>query len=57
MRQHVPAWVQDELQRKGYAVEKSRLTSGPITAIFFDRQHGTVWGGASDCGEDYGIGW
>jgi gamma-glutamyltranspeptidase/glutathione hydrolase len=57
MRQHVPAWVQDELQRKGYAVEKSRLTSGPITAIFFDRQHGTLWGGASDCGEDYGIGW
>ena len=32
-------------------------TSGPINAIFFDREHGTMWGGSSDYGEDYGIAW
>ena len=30
---------------------------GPITAIFFDTEHGSMWGGASDFGEDYGIAW
>ena len=33
------------------------ITSGPINAIFFDREHGTMWGGSSHHGEDYGIGW
>ena len=32
-------------------------TYGPITAIEFDLEHGTMWGGASDFGEDYGIAW
>jgi gamma-glutamyltranspeptidase/glutathione hydrolase len=41
----------------GYALTFSRLTSGPITAIMLDRKHGTMWGGASNHGEDYGIGW
>ena len=57
LREDVPAWVQDELRRKGYEVETRRRTSGPITAIFFDREHDTMWGGASDYGEDYGVGW
>ena len=57
LREDVPTWVQDELRRKGYDVETSRRTSGPITAIFFDREHGTMWGGASDYGEDYGVSW
>ena len=26
-------------------------------AILFDHEHGTMWGGSSDYGEDYGIGW
>ena len=30
---------------------------GPINAIFFDRAHGTFWGGSSNYGEDYGIAW
>jgi gamma-glutamyltranspeptidase/glutathione hydrolase len=57
VRDDVPSWVRSELTGMGYAVETRERTSGPITAIYFDRRHGTLWGGASDYGEDYGIGW
>ena len=57
VREDVPSWVQDELQELGYDVETRPRTSGPITAIWFDREHGTMWGGASDFGEDYGVAW
>ena len=57
VRADVPAWVQAELRRMGYRVETRAKTSGPITAIYFDRDHGTMWGAASDFGEDYGIAW
>ncbi len=57
VREDVPAWVRSELNQMGYEVETRRRTSGPITAIFFDREHGSLWGGASDFGEDYGIAW
>ncbi|MFN2387522.1 MAG: gamma-glutamyltransferase family protein [Thermoanaerobaculia bacterium] len=53
----VPAWVRDELGRMGYTIEAQAKTSGPINAIFFDRAHGTMWGGSSNHGEDYGIAW
>ena len=53
----VPAWVRRELRDMGYTLTFSARTSGPITAIHFDRQHGSMWGGASDHGEDYGIAW
>jgi gamma-glutamyltranspeptidase/glutathione hydrolase len=57
VRDDVPGWVQAELRRMGYRVQTRSRTSGPITAVFFDRQHGTMWGGASDYGEDYGLAW
>ncbi len=57
VRDDVPQWVQSELRKMGYDVETRQRTSGPITAIFFDREHGTMWGGASDFGEDYGVAW
>ncbi len=57
VREDVPAWVQNELREMGYRVETRRKTSGPITAIVFDHEHGTMWGGASDYGEDYGLAW
>ena len=57
VREDVPAWVVQALGRKGYRVETRRRTSGPINAIYFDAEHGTMWGGASDFGEDYGIAW
>ncbi|MGE5716667.1 MAG: gamma-glutamyltransferase, partial [Acidobacteriota bacterium] len=53
----LPAWVRGELTKMGYKLEPHAKTSGPINAIFLDREHGTMWGGSSDHGEDYGIGW
>jgi gamma-glutamyltranspeptidase/glutathione hydrolase len=53
----VPEWVRAELRRMGYRVEAEARTSGPINAILLDHEHGTMWGGSSDHGEDYGIGW
>ncbi len=53
----LPPWVREELVKMGYRLEPRAKTSGPINAIFLDRAHGTMWGGSSDHGEDYGIGW
>jgi gamma-glutamyltranspeptidase/glutathione hydrolase len=52
-----PPWTVAELTRMGYTVDFQERTSGPINAIFFDREHGTFWGGSSDHGEDYGVAW
>ena len=52
-----PDSVRKELERMGYTLEVEQRTSGPINAIFFDRRHGTMWGGSSNHGEDYGIAW
>ncbi|HEX7080035.1 MAG TPA: gamma-glutamyltransferase [Gammaproteobacteria bacterium] len=57
LRDDVPSWVRTKLETMGYRVETARLTSGPINAIEFDLEHGTLWGGSSDYGEDYGIAW
>lgn len=53
----LPPWVRRELRGMGYDVTYAPITSGPITAILLDRTHGTLWGGASHHGEDYGIAW
>jgi gamma-glutamyltranspeptidase/glutathione hydrolase len=53
----VPSWTRRELGRMGYRLEFHDKTSGPITAILFDHEHNTFWGGASNHGEDYGIAW
>jgi len=52
-----PSAVRLDLQRMGYRLQFTERTSGPITAIWFDRRHGTMWGAASNHGEDYGIAW
>ncbi len=57
VRDDTSPWVQAKLKSMGYQVETRKRTSGPITAIYFDREHGSFWGGASDFGEDYGIAW
>lgn len=49
--------IRAELQKMGYRLQFAERTSGPITAIWFDRKHGTMWGAASNHGEDYGIVW
>jgi gamma-glutamyltranspeptidase / glutathione hydrolase len=53
----MPPWVVEELRRMGYTVDFVPINSGPINAIYFDRAHGTMWGGSSHHGEDYGIAW
>jgi gamma-glutamyltranspeptidase/glutathione hydrolase len=57
LHERVPADVRDRLKSMGYAVEVKKYTSGPINAIFFDRKHGTFWGGSSNYGDDYGVVW
>ena len=53
----LPETTRESLRRMGYTLEFNERTSGPITAIWFDRVHKSMWGGASNHGEDYGIGW
>jgi gamma-glutamyltranspeptidase/glutathione hydrolase len=52
-----PPWVRNDLRAMGYTMEFDDRTSGPINAIMLDRAHGTLWGGSSNHGEDYGIAW
>ena len=52
-----PFYVRKELQGMGYRLRFDDRTSGPINAIYFDWEHGSFWGGSSNHGEDYGIGW
>ncbi len=52
-----PEKVREELKKMGYSLTFDDRTSGPINAIYFDWQHGSLWGGSSNHGEDYGIGW
>jgi gamma-glutamyltranspeptidase/glutathione hydrolase len=52
-----PEAVRNELKKMGYKVQTGNRTSGPINAIYFDWKHGSFWGGSSNNGEDYGIGW
>ncbi len=52
-----PEAVRDELKKMGYTLSFDDRTSGPINAIYFDWKNGSFWGGSSNHGEDYGIGW
>jgi gamma-glutamyltranspeptidase / glutathione hydrolase len=53
----IPAWTRLELRKMGYELTFEERTSGPINAIMLDVKHGTMWGGSSNHGEDYGIAW
>lgn len=57
LQSKTPEQVQRELRQKGYVLSFEDRTSGPINAIYFDWKHGSLWGGSSNHGEDYGIGW
>jgi gamma-glutamyltranspeptidase / glutathione hydrolase len=57
LNEQTPQWVRNELRRMGYDMRFEERTSGPINAIWFDRAHGTMWGGSSNHGEDYGVCW
>lgn len=55
--ERTPESVRETLKKMGYQVSVGSRTSGPINAIYFDWKHGSFWGGSSNNGEDYGIGW
>ena len=57
LNQQVPEWIRNELIGMGYSLRFAPRTSGPINAIWFDREHGTFWGGSSQHGDDYGVAW
>jgi gamma-glutamyltranspeptidase/glutathione hydrolase len=57
LNEGTPSEVRAELERMGYTLTFAERTSGPITAIGVDGEHGTLCGAASDYGDDYGIGW
>ena len=57
LNSQTPDWTRKDLKEMGYRLSYEDRTSGPINAIFFDWIHGTMWGGSSNHGEDYGIGW
>jgi gamma-glutamyltranspeptidase / glutathione hydrolase len=49
--------VRKDLRDLGYTIRLADRTSGPVNAIYYDWIHGSFWGGSSNYGEDYGIGW
>ncbi len=51
------SWTRKELKEMGYTLRFADRTSGPVNAIYYDWKHGSFWGGSSNYGEDYGIGW
>ena len=57
INEDTPAYVRQKLRDMGYRLVVRPRTSGPINAVYFDWEHGSFWGGSSNHGEDYGIGW
>lgn len=57
VREDTPVWTRRALKKMGYTIETRDRTSGPMNAIYFDWEQGSMWGGSSNYGEDYGIGW
>lgn len=57
IREDTSPWVLQQLEDMGYQLRERSHTSGPINAIWFDWEHGSLWGASSNYGEDYGIGW
>lgn len=57
LNSNTPEKTRSILEGMGYHLSFEQRTSGPVNAIYLDRKHGTLWGGSSNHGEDYGIGW
>ena len=57
LKEDTPEAVRTALKKMGYTLSFDDRTSGPINAIYFDWKHGSLWGGSSNHGEDYGIAW
>jgi len=57
LNSNTPEATRTELKKMGYTISYGERSSGPINAIYFDWKHNSLWGGSSNHGEDYGIGW
>ena len=57
LNNNTPESVRATLKKMGYITSFGERTSGPVNAILLDSKHGSLWGGSSNHGEDYGIGW
>ncbi len=57
LNNQIPAWIRKDLGQMDYRLSYRERTSGPINAIYFDWLNGSFWGGSSNHGEDYGLGW
>lgn len=57
LRVDTPLTVRLRLMGMGYHIVGAELTSGPINGIYFDPAKGTLMGGSSNFGDDYGIAW
>jgi gamma-glutamyltranspeptidase/glutathione hydrolase len=53
----VTDYTREQLEKMGYKVELVSRTYNPTTAIWFDHEHDTMYGAASDFGDDYGVAW
>jgi gamma-glutamyltranspeptidase/glutathione hydrolase len=62
VNESIPFLTRMQPAKMGYNVEigvwgSRDRTSGPINAIWFDHENGTMQGGSSHHGDDYGIAW
>jgi len=57
VQEATPPWVVAELRDMGYDIQFVERSSGPINAIYFDWEHGSMWGGSSNHGDDHGVVW
>lgn len=57
LRADMPYDLMVRMEKMGYSVVTEGRTSGPINGIFIDQEHGTLMGGSSDYGDDYGVAW
>ena len=53
----LPSYCHPYLMPDFWQFPNASMGIGPITAIYFDWQHNTLWGGVSNDGDDHGIAW
>ena len=56
-REHVTPYIRARLSEMGYNVQVVDRVYNPTMGIWFDWKNGTMQGGVSDNGDDYGIAW
>jgi len=56
-RDHVTPDTRSRLRDAGYDVELRDRVYNPTMGIWFDWENGTMQGGSSDYGDDYGVAW